>query len=65
MGLEVGAYDIMASEVECSSEGEAFGHADTRNQNGSWAEGCIAATVFAKDVMAPDERTDRVAEEKN
>lgn len=65
MGLEVGAYDIMASEIECSSEGKAFGHADTRNEDGSWAEGCIAGVMFAKGVMVPAEGRDRVANKKN
>ncbi len=65
MGLKVGAYDIMAFEVECSSEGETFGHADARNEDGSWAEGCIAAIVSAKSVIVAEEARDRKAEEEN
>ena len=65
VGLEVGAYDIIASEVECSSEGEAFGHANTRDKDSSRAEGCIASILFANGVMVAEERRDCKAEEKN
>lgn len=65
MGLEVGAYNIMASEVECSSNCEAFGHANTRDEDGSRAEGCITSVLFANGVMVAEEGRDRIAEEKN
>ena len=65
MGLEVGTYDIMASKVECSSDGEAFRHADTRDEDGSWTEGCIASILFANGVMMADEWRNRITEEKD
>ena len=65
MGLKVGAYDIMALEVKCSSERKAFGHANARNEDGSGAEGCIAAVVFAKGVIMAEEGRDHIAEEEN
>lgn len=39
MGLEIGADDVVAGEVECTGYGEAFGHADAGDEDGSRAEG--------------------------
>lgn len=38
-GLEVGAVDGVAGEVEGAGDGEAFGHAEAGYEDGFWSEG--------------------------